>query len=137
VPGGEHIGYPRQPSAQGTRHHQLMGGHPQRHVVGRGDLGGHRIPVVQAPLFTLGRPVGRQPGLQHIGDREQPLRTRGVLHPRPRPHRTSTTSAGGSSHKLIEHTSEITHACRLGTAQMLPLNPNLWMNSGLWISCSA
>ena len=64
--------------------------------------------IVHTPLLTFGRTVGRQPGLKHVGDREQPLSARGVFHPRPRPYRTGTPGTGGGRDQLIEHMSETT-----------------------------
>ena len=91
-------------SRKATRHHQLMRRHPRRHVLRRGHLRSHRIPIVHAPLLTLGRPISSPPRLQHVGRRGQPPRTRRVLHPRPRrpPHRHQMRPPA-TANKRFEH----------------------------------
>jgi hypothetical protein len=104
----KHLVDARQPLTQRHGDHQLMARDPQRHLMGGGDLAGHGIPVVQTPLLPLGRPVSRPARLQHVGYRRQPPRTRRVLHPRPRPHRSTSRRGRGLRSELIEHAFETT-----------------------------
>ena len=108
-PGVKHLIDPGQPFAQRHRDQQLMRRHPQRHPMVGGDLSGHRIPVVEAPLVTVCRAILGPPLLQHVSHRRQSARTRRVLHPRPRPNRRATASGVGNRDELIEHTFESTH----------------------------
>ena len=64
-----------------------------------------RPPHPNCPGTTArARPTRQPPArLQHIGDRAQPPGARGVLHPRPRPHRTGTTRPGQQQSQLFEH----------------------------------
>ncbi len=68
---------------------------------------------------------------EFIGHREQPPRAGGVLHPRPRPHRSRSPAAEGRIHELIEHAFDATYDA--DTNQQL--KPDLWIKTQLGISC--
>ena len=132
VPRAEHLSHPGQPLAQRHRQHQLVRRDPQRHTVIGGDLSGHRIPVVQTPLITIGRSSSAQRASKSaIADsrRAHAAFSTRAQAPTASPPEAAVATATNSSNI---HSNLLRLADRRRTKP--PAQPLLWMKLRLWIT---